>query len=160
MYLRPLVSRNKMTPRPAGSPRPSCGFQAFAGYSSRSACTGFTDAARRAGKKLAIKDAAASTSATQASVAGSQARTPNSRLRISIEVPMEASTPKTTPAPANHAACPITILVTADLWAPSAMRTPISRLRWATECDTTPYKPTAPRNKATTANTPTSHAVA
>ena len=42
--------------------------------------------------------------------------------------------------------------------APSAMRTPISRVLWLTEYATTPYKPTAPSSSARAAKPPTSHA--
>src|ERR1700751_898752 len=81
-----------------------------AGYSARRASTGFTDAARRAGRKLAASDASPSNTDTQTKVAASHACTPNNRLRMSIDVPSEHNSPILSPARVSHAAWRITRL--------------------------------------------------
>lgn len=73
-------------------------------YSARNASVGFTEAAQYAGKKLAASEAPASTTATHAKVGTSQACTPNSTFRISIEVPTEQTNPMPTPVAASHPA--------------------------------------------------------
>ena len=75
------------------------------GYSARKASTGFTDAARRAGRKLATADARPSKTATPPKVIPSHACTPNSSLRINIDVPTEQTSPIANPATVSHPAC-------------------------------------------------------
>src|SRR5713101_4510304 len=66
--------------------RPHC-------HSARSASVGFTNAARRAGRKLAAIDASPDNTATQPRVTASQACTPNNRLRIDSAAPTEQTSP-------------------------------------------------------------------
>jgi hypothetical protein len=80
------------------------------GYSARNASVGFRDAARHAGKKLATNDASPKSAATLVNVKASHARTPKSRLRITMEVPAEQASPIASPAIVNNPACRITSL--------------------------------------------------
>jgi hypothetical protein len=102
-------------------------------HSARNASVGFTDAARRAGRKLAAIDASPSSKVTQPRVTASPAFTPNNRLRISKDAPTEQTSPIANPVPVSHPACIITSLYTELRCAPSAMRTPIPRVRWLTD---------------------------
>jgi hypothetical protein len=79
-------------------------------YSVLSASMGLTVAALCAGKKLAARDAAASTTATVASVGMSHAATPKSSLPPSMAAPMAHAIPIPTPAAVNQLACLITML--------------------------------------------------
>src|SRR5579859_4993778 len=79
-------------------------------YSARRASVGLTLAARRAGRKLAAKDAEPRTRATPAKVAASQACTPNRSLPIAIDAPTAHTRPMLIPARVSHPACRITIL--------------------------------------------------
>src|SRR5438876_1113001 len=102
------------------------------------ATIGSTCAARRAGSQQASRATPANTAATPAKVSGSVALTPNSRLvitRVSINAP---ATPASTPAPTTPIPWLTTIRSTSWARAPSAMRRPISRVRCATECASTP----------------------
>jgi hypothetical protein len=65
-------------------------------YSARSAFVGFTAAARRAGRKLAANDVSPNNTATQPRVSASQGCTPNSRLRINSDAPLEQASPRHT----------------------------------------------------------------
>jgi hypothetical protein len=94
---------------------------------------GSTEAARRAGMNVAAIDATANNVATQTSVTASQACTPNSKLRMDNDAPIEQINPIVSPVPVSHPAWRSTNLYTEPLCAPSAMRTPISRVRWLTE---------------------------
>src|SRR5271156_3529424 len=73
-------------------------------YSACRASTGLTEAARRAGMKLAKSAARASTAATAPSVIASQAWVPKSRERISEPVATEQSKPAPMPIAASHPA--------------------------------------------------------
>ena len=73
-------------------------------YSDRSASTGFTDAALRAGMKLATSADTARTAATDTIVATSQERTPNSKPLISVAAASEPARPKAMPTTVNHPA--------------------------------------------------------
>src|SRR5277367_2534187 len=73
-------------------------------YSARRASTGFTDAARRAGRKLAAIDARANSRATRLRVTASQACTPNNRLRMSSDDPTEQTSPIANPVAVSHPA--------------------------------------------------------
>ena len=64
------------------------------------------------------------------------------------------ASPTTTPTSSTRAPCPTTIRWTRLACAPSAMRTPISRVRSATMYDSTPYCPTVPRMTASSEITP------
>jgi hypothetical protein len=68
----------------------------------------------------------------------SQACTPNSSFRISNDAATEQTSPIASPAAVSHPACRMTSLYTKLRCAPSAMRTPISRVRWLTEYAITP----------------------
>src|SRR5271156_3927332 len=74
-------------------------------HSLRNACMGSTEAARRAGTKVATNDASASNKATAPRVAASHARTPNNKLRINIDVPTEQTSPMIKPVTTSHPAC-------------------------------------------------------
>ena len=74
-----------------------------------------------------------STPATAASVGTSQERTPNSSPRIRVAAATEHPRPITTPAPISQPASLRMSWYTELRCAPSAMRTPISRVRWLTE---------------------------
>jgi hypothetical protein len=102
-------------------------------YSARRASTGLTEAARRAGIKLASSEEMPSTPATAASVGTSQVRTPNRRPRISVAAATEHPRPITTPAPISPPASFRISRYTELRCAPNAMRAPISRVRWLTE---------------------------
>ena len=65
-----------------------------------------------------------------------------------------AARPTATPTSSTRAPCPTTIRWTRRACAPSAMRTPISRVRSATMYDSTPYCPTVPRMTASSEITP------
>jgi hypothetical protein len=99
---------------------------------------GSTEAARRAGMKVAAIDATANNVATQTRVTASHACTPNSKLRMDNDAPIEQMSPIASPVPVNHPACRSTSLYTELRFAPSAIRTPISRVRWLTEYAITP----------------------
>jgi len=66
-------------------------------HSARNASVGFTDAARRAGRKLAAIDASPSNAATQLRVAASHACNPNNGFRISSDAPSEQTNPTCQP---------------------------------------------------------------
>ena len=70
-------------------------------YSVRRASTGFTDAARRAGTKLAIAAAIPSIMATATSVGASQELTPNSSFRANVAAVTEPTAPSPMPNAAN-----------------------------------------------------------
>src|SRR5439155_23059322 len=107
-------------------------------HSSDSARTGSMRVARRAGRYAASVPTAASTTAAARNVAGSAGCTPNSRppsRRASAAAP---TAPSRMASPVRASARPTTSLVTRPEAAPSAMRMPISRVRWETEYDMTP----------------------
>src|SRR5579884_359516 len=105
----------------------------IAGYSMRSASQGFVDAARRAGAKLASRAAVPRIPATARSVSTSHDRTPNSRLCASVPAMTAPAAPRAMPNSASRPPSRRIIWYTARCCAPSAMRTPISRVRWLTE---------------------------
>lgn len=73
-------------------------------YSERRASTGLTEAARRAGMKLARRAAMPSRPATAARVARSHERTPNSSPRIRVAAATEHTRPIAMPKPVNSPA--------------------------------------------------------
>src|SRR5208337_508078 len=97
-------------------------------YSVRSASMGFTEAALRAGTKLASNAARPSTPATPTRVGISQLLTPNSIFRASAAAAMAATAPTLIPSAASHPASFRIIRYTERCSAPIAMRTPISRV--------------------------------
>src|SRR5262249_26719917 len=102
-------------------------------YSYLSATSGSTLAARRAGRYDASIATAAKATATVVNVAGSSGCKPNrsdSRYRVSPAAP---AIPIAMPARVSTRLLPRTSRMTSRLAAPSATRTPISRVRWATE---------------------------
>src|SRR5205823_4337020 len=76
-------------------------------------------------------------------------RVPSSRVETNA-----AATPIATPTSTTFVPSDTTWRRTTLVVAPSAMRTPISRVRCATTYDRTPYSPTAPRRSASTDTTP------
>ena len=101
-----MVAVSRYQPRRSDEPQAASG---RVGYSARSASTGFTDAARWAGMKLAARAAIPSTPATATNVGISQVRTPNSSFRISVAAPIEQIPPIAIPAAASQDASPNTI---------------------------------------------------
>src|ERR1700761_5417125 len=89
-------------------------------YSARKASTGFTEAARCAGRKLATTEANPSETATHVRVIASHACTPKSSLRIDIDAPIEQISPIASPTAVSHPASRITSLYTELRCAPSA----------------------------------------
>ena len=79
-------------------------------------------------ENLLKSDASPINTDTQTNVAASHACTPNSRLRMSIDVPSEHKSPILSQAKVSHPACRITRLYMELRSAPSALRTPISRV--------------------------------
>src|SRR5579871_5101747 len=73
-------------------------------YSARNASTGFTEAARRAGRKLAISAERPRTAATATSVGTSQDWMPKSSLRISVVAASELTRPARIPASVSQPA--------------------------------------------------------
>src|SRR6185295_11560005 len=105
----------------------------LAAHAACSARVGSTLAARRAGKTLASSAVATSTRMTAARVSGSVGPTPT-RLAASTRVAAaEAPRPRRTPAATGRMARQRTSFSTSRRVAPSAMRTPISAVRWVTK---------------------------
>src|SRR6185503_6389761 len=102
-------------------------------YSYRSATSGSTCVARRAGIKHASNAAPSATRNTSTYAAGSDAETPNNMLDIQRVNTKAAPSPITAPINVSAIPFPITILRIEDLCAPSAMRMPISCVRKAIE---------------------------
>lgn len=101
-------------------------------YSYRRATTGSTRVARRAGIQQAASATPINASVTATNVAGSEAFTPKSKLVIRRVSAKAAATPNTTPKKARRRPSLRTMRSTRPRSAPSAMRTPISRVRWLT----------------------------
>src|SRR5690348_12191678 len=102
-------------------------------YSVRRAMIGSTLEARRAGSQAARKATNEIKTTIALKVTGSHALTPNSRLlnkRVAAKAP---TSPIATLMPTIIIACPITNLKMLYFAAPSAIRMPISLVRWATE---------------------------
>ena len=107
-------------------------------YSDLSATRGSTRAARRAGTSAAARATSASSPATAPRVTGSLGFTPKSSppiTRVTASAPMR---PSTTPANDSASVRRSTMRATSRPRAPSATRIPISRVRSATEYDSTP----------------------
>src|SRR5512146_157855 len=102
-------------------------------YSYLSATMGSTFVARRAGIKLASSADATSTAATTINVHGSRGLTPKSSPASNRVAATLASRPAATPARATRIPCPTTRRIGSRAFAPSAMRNPISCMRWLTE---------------------------
>src|SRR5262245_4771658 len=120
-----------------------CWFHIWSGltlpdHSHRRAIIGSTFAARCAGIQQASSATAISSSGTAMNVTGSVALTPKSSDFINRVSAKEAANPIAMPASVSFIPCPVTILSTAPALAPSAIRTPISRVRCATEYAITP----------------------
>jgi alpha-L-fucosidase len=103
------------------------------GYSSRSAVTGSMLAAFRAGHQLANSTVSANVAEADAKIRGSVALTPYKRLAISPASAYVAASPTTIPTSPSIIPSRTTIPITLPGCAPSATRTPISRVRAATE---------------------------
>jgi hypothetical protein len=98
---------------------------------------GSTRVARRAGSQQAASATRPSSSATATNVHGSVAPTPKStevNTRVSASAPAR---PSATPSSTSLMLSPTTRCSTCSHQAPSAMRTPISWVRLATEKETT-----------------------
>src|SRR5262245_15997333 len=102
-------------------------------YSPRITVSGSTDDARRAGTYAAAALAASTTTDAVAMVLASNGRTSKSKLESSRLVTSDRPMPMTTPAAVRVLARATTIARMPRPVAPSAMRTPISRDRSATQ---------------------------
>ena len=80
----------------------------------------------------------ASTRGTRTNVSGSRTETPNTSVAMNRARTSDAHRPAAIPSPVSAAACATTADRMRDGRAPSAMRTPISRRRDDTSCDSTP----------------------
>src|SRR6185437_8766156 len=107
-------------------------------HSARSAMMGSIRVARRAGMYAASNATTNRSAVTAAYVAGSLVLTPNTIDRIKRVSAYAATPPTMTPTAAVTTACRKTDPRTFDGLAPSAMRTPSSRVRRATEYASTP----------------------
>ena len=76
-----------------------------------------------------------------------QGLTPKRRVRANRVRPAAMPSPTTAPKPTNNMPRPTTIRITWPASAPSAIRTPTSRVRCATRNDITPYRPTVARTE-------------
>src|SRR5437016_13046162 len=147
---RPLGPRSatKIRSRPSG----------LFHYSVRSAAVGSTCMAWRAGTEQATSPTASSNAATVVRVAGSVGVTSYSmaaRRRFASTAP---TSPRTDPRPAIRKPRRITMRRTSRAVAPSAIRTPSSRVRWRTMVAMAPNRPTAASATALPAKTPSSSA--
>src|SRR3954468_3322644 len=109
-----------------------------ANHSARSACAGSMRSARRTGSQCAARATAVRTAAAPANVTGSTGLTPKIRLprkRVAISA---ATTPAPTPVATRTRPLESARRSTSARCAPTAIRTPTSRVRWATPYDTTP----------------------
>src|SRR5262249_50595598 len=95
----------------------------------RTATSGSTFVARRAGIQQASNATNVSSSAITTNVSGSVALTPYSKLFIRRVAASAASKPIITPANASFSPCPTTSFKTSADCAPRAIRMPISRVR-------------------------------
>src|SRR6266508_5441932 len=111
---------------------------ASAAHSQRNATSGSTFVARRAGTKQASKATAMSSSAIAANVAGSVALTLKSRFFIVRVNANDETRPSAKPINVSFMPCLTTSFNTSRCDAPSAIRTPISRVRCATAYDINP----------------------
>ena len=109
---------------------------------------GSTRIARRAGTLHAAAATATNTIGTTINVSGSLGVTPYSNIASGLVAARAETTPTATPINANFSPWPMTRAITCGGLAPSAVRIPISRVRWETRCDITPYIPIAPKNMA------------
>ena len=116
-------------------------------HSVRRATIGSTDMARRIGRNPASPH---TTSKRIALAANIHTELPTTfAARPSNRIPTHASgIPATIPAPDRLASCSNTSLASFPLLAPKAILIPISRVLCVTENASTPYKPTALRNRA------------
>jgi exosortase K len=107
-------------------------------YSCRRATIGSTFAARRAGSQLANTVTSSSNKDTPMNADGSVAVTPYSKLETNRVTATAAINPSAKPRTVSLTPWPMTRESTSRLCAPRATRTPISRVRWMTENDSTP----------------------
>ena len=108
-------------------------------HSSRRATEGATRLARIAGKRHAVKPIKASNSTVEPKATGSAGPTPYKRPLIVWARPSAAATPMANPRAICFAPFLTNILRISVRFAPSAIRTPPSRLRRVTEGAMTPY---------------------
>src|ERR1017187_4419096 len=126
-------------------------------HSSRNATAGSMRAARQAGTAPATRAIASISAATPASTSGRPG--PVSRKLRNSRMPAIAVTaPTTMPVAVSSRLRRTTSPTTSPGEAPRAMRTPTSRRRSVTSCDSTPYSPMAAISSANPANTPSSAA--
>src|SRR5215471_9597852 len=107
-------------------------------HSHRSATSGSTFAALRAGIQQANKTTNNNNAATAPYVHKSAGRTPNSKSSIHRVRAKAAGNPIATPTEASFKPCPTISLSTAPDCAPNAIRTPISCVRCVAVYDITP----------------------
>src|SRR5689334_3622108 len=99
---------------------------------------GFTLVARNDGMNVAAIAVTATTMPTRIKVTGSFALTPCNRLPITRARASVPATPRAMPVKINRPPCRRTMERTCCLPAPMAMRMPISRVRCATDHESTP----------------------
>src|SRR5262249_3923049 len=128
-------------------------------YSCRSTTIGSTVLARRAGSQAATAATASITNAPVERMRGSAGATPASRPCTSRVKAIADASPIAAPMSARRSPSPTTSMITRRASAPSATRTPISRIRVDTEYDSTPYTPIAASSSAAAANAPASVAL-
>lgn len=128
-------------------------------YSARRALTGSMRSARRAGIQAAARAVTARTSAAAAKIGGFTACVSNNTPAIARAATTAPHAPIAIPTATGHADARMTSPTTCQCLAPSAMRTPISRVRWTTEYATTPYTPVTATSRAIPAISPNSSAL-
>jgi hypothetical protein len=110
--------------------------------------------ARRAGMKVAMEATANRNNGTETNAIGSCAPSPNIMLESTPETAPHKTTPTVPPIRTGRNACHSTCLMTFALFAPRAIRMPISRTERFTLYDTIPYTPIEHRNSANTPSVP------
>jgi hypothetical protein len=128
-------------------------------HSPRNAIAGSTRAARTAGISAASTAVPSIVAATRVSVAGSLPVTPTRKPSRSRPETIASTTPATSPGAAFQMLSPTIRPAMPAGDAPSARRTPISRVRLATSMESTPYTPSAASASAAPEKPPMTSAV-
>ena len=121
-------------------------------YPSRSAVSGFTFDARRAGTRHATAATTIMTIGTATNVSGSCGLMPYRNADSSRTPDSATAKPNSTPMPTIQSICRRTSATMSRACAPRTDRTPISRVRCATLNDSTPNRPTPAISRANTPN--------
>jgi polyhydroxybutyrate depolymerase len=128
-----LAGCGSRQPGPATNARCGC-YICHRFHSHRRAVIGSTFIARRAGIQQASSATNVSNSVVRVIVNGSTADMPNNIFDINRVKKNEAAKPSATPSATNFIPWPTISFKTVPVCAPSAIRMPISCVRWATEC--------------------------